>query len=456
MKITLLILFFTTTLFTQNIKGTILDKETNNRLEYVNIYFERGKIGTISDFKGKFNLNTNPKIKDTDILQFSILGYSTKKLTYSELKLNDYKIYLTKKFENIKEITLNNNRQLKPYLHYKKLPFIKGGLFSFGSTIVNDKIYVVGGNRSRIANPLNISFKAGSDLNRGKHTGARPSMINSTYKNYTNKLYTFNFNNEEWTKSEIKFRKKANHNLHIIDNKLFVIGGKRLSPNERFQYLENKIEVLDLEKQIITIDHTNPHQAVNFESFLFDNCLIVLGGSIKQKKNGDKTYTDKMHLYDTKTGNWYELGNMTKAKETKGVLIENTIYLIGGYNEENLAEIESYNLLDRKWEVEGKMFHGMKIPAIANFNNIIYIYENGKIFTYNIINKTLNEYKISVYLYNCRLHIYNEKLYLLGGYKKTDNYNKIASNNMYSIDLDEFLLTKIHQSKQFVDNKPNP
>ena len=64
-----------------------------------------------------------------------------------------------------------------------------------------------------------------------------------------------------WKTSKIKFRKRAYHNLNIYNNTIYVLGGKRVSVNGKFEYLDDKIEVFDTKKATVTIDNTNPHQA---------------------------------------------------------------------------------------------------------------------------------------------------------------------------------------------------
>ena len=245
---------------------------------------------------------------------------------------------------------------------------------------------------------------------------------------------------------DLKFRERAYNTINYYNNKIYVIGGTRLSTNRKFEYLDDKIEVFDLKTKSIIIDDTNPHQATNFASFIYDSNIIVMGGSVKLKNNGEKLFTNKSHIYNLESGYWYRLNDMPEAKEVKGVLIKNIIYLIGGFNNKTLKEIESFNLTTGKWEKEGELLSGIKTPALATHDNVIYIFDDGKIYTYNTKTKELDEYLIYLFFKSSSLFYYNDKLYLLGGFKENE-FSKTPSSNLYSIDLNEFEKTAISKSK---------
>ncbi len=244
-----------------------------------------------------------------------------------------------------------------------------------------------------------------------------------------------------------KFKKRAYHNLNYYNNKLYVLGGKRLARNRKFEYLENQIEIFDQEKNIITIDNTNPHQAVNFASFSYGDKIIVMGGSIKKKSNGSKEYSNKIHLFNLKSGLWYELGPMPVAKEASGVLIKDKIYLVGGFNKKALTAIETYDLITGKWKKEGDLFKGISKPAITHNGAILYIFEDGKILTYNLLTKELNTYYINLFLKASKLFYSGNTLYILGGFREK-SYSAYPSRSLFSIDLNEFENTKIHKTRK--------
>ena len=220
---------------------------------------------------------------------------------------------------------------------------MKNGLHSFASTLVDDKIYVFGGDATREIDALKQVFQnypqngPGGNMNMNLYYKVA-SLDLWSLKHYNDDLLIYDIKLDRWSTNKAKFRKRAYHNTIYSndDSKMYILGGKRYSKNRLFEYLDDKIEVYDIINNTINVDKTNPHQAVDFESFLYKDNIIVLGGSIKEKRNGEKIYIDKVHFYNTKTGLWYDLANMPIAKETKGVLIDDKIYLFGGFNNKSL------------------------------------------------------------------------------------------------------------------------
>ena len=444
MKLTLLLFFASLTLLGQNIKGTILDRQTKTPLENVHVFI-KSKRGTTSNENGEFNLNI--KISKSDTIKFSIIGYSSKKYTLNQLKESNYIVYLSKKIENLNEVIVRSNKQLKAKISYKKLASLRLGLHSFASTLIDSKIYTIGGDASTVIDASRLTLnEMGNNPEAEVGDLLEGLRRNSSWENYSGKSQVYDITNDTWTTPKLKFRQRAHSTLNYANNKLYVIGGKRLSINRKYEYLDEKLEVLDLKNNTIILDDTNPHQAVNFDSFVYNDNIIVMGGSTKLDKDGKKTYTNKSHIYNTSTGYWYELNNMLYAKETKGVLIDNKIYLIGGFNDKPLTEIESYNLSTGQWTKEGELFSGIENPALTYHANTVYIFNDGKILTYNIITNELTEYNISLNLKASELFYYKDKIYLLGGYSE-DEFTKTPSTGLYSIDLSEFLNTKIVKHK---------
>ena len=449
MKLLLLLLFLFFSSFvlsSQNIKGVVLDHQSNKPLENVHVYVNNSKKGTVTNKKGAYILNV--KINKTDTVSFSTLGYFTKKYLLSGLKKDNYTVFLHKKIEAIDEVIVTSNKELNSKIRFKKLAFLKTGRHSFASSLIGPKIYVIGGDASNL---VDAPKKVLNDLTH--KTDASISDIlsglieNPSWENYKGDLQIYDITTDTWMKSDLKFRKRAYNTLNYHKNSIYIMGGKRLSVNRKHEYLDDKVEIFNLKNNTITIDDTNPHQAVNFESFVYNNNIIIMGGSVKLNKNGSKVYTNKSHIYNIETGYWYELKDMLKAKETKGVLIENEIYLIGGFNNKPLSEIESYNITSGEWKKKGELFYGIEKPALAYNDSIIYIFDDGKMLTYNINTKLLNEYEINLNLKASELYYYNQKIYLLGGYFE-DEFSKSPTSRLYSIDLDEFAKTKVKNTKK--------
>lgn len=445
MKKILLILFLTPLFsFAQNIKGVVIDKKSNLSIENVNITTKRFNSDTLTDEKGEFKLSLSTEFQETDSIYFSHIGYTGKTISLKELHKNEFSIFLDEKIESLEGITLSGKKPLKSKIAFTKLAPSKYPLFSFGSILKDNKIYIIGGD---------ASFKADA-WKKVQYEKVDPTMedylrelsFQFSGQAYKGNLLIYDIKSNLWETSQLKFRKRAYHNLNEYNDKIYVLGGKRVSANGVFEYLDDKIEVFDIKNQTITIDKTNTHQASEFASFTHKSTIIIMGGSVKMKENGSKEYSNKVHSYDVNSGYWYELANMPTAKETNGILIKDKIYLMGGFNTKPLSTVESFDLLTEKWETEGELFYGISNSAIAQNESIIYFFENEKIYTYDTNTKQLKEYLIILPMKASKLYFSDNKLYLLGGYIE-NYYAKYPSPNLFSIDINEFENTKPNRSK---------
>ncbi|HOZ15483.1 MAG TPA: kelch repeat-containing protein [Tenuifilaceae bacterium] len=433
-----LYLFFITLIFTpqllksQSIRGQVLNSQ-NNPLIGASIIVNRIGIGTTTNEKGEYNLNYNIKISESDSITFSFIGYISQKLTISELKKKNFIVGLTESVQPIKEVSITiEKKHLKLQIAYKKLESLKYGLYSFGAILIDDKIWVVGGDKS---------YQSGRGLRPMFST--KPSF---SYESYSDKLCIYDIQTNKWIESNQKFSKRAYHNIQYYNGKVYIIGGKKLSTNRIKEYLADEVEVYSIKDSNILTDNTNPHQAVNFASFVYKDNLIVMGGSTKLTRFEEKICTNKAHLLNLKTGLWYELNDIPIAMETKGILVNNTIFLVGGFNTKPLDKIVTYNITTGEWRVLGQLFYEVERPALALKGSTIYIFEDGRIQTYDINSKQLKLYSIDLPLKSSELFYRNDKLYLLGGFVEDTSF-KEPTSNLYSIDINEFNTTATFGSK---------
>jgi len=444
----LLLTFILLPLFSvaQNIKGLVLSYENNLPVDNTNVLSLLSKAGTLTNEKGEFFLKLSPEFKENEILEFSHIGYITAKISLQDLKKLNYKVILKEEVQNLSGLTISANQKLKlkSKLAFNKLTPLKHPIFAFGSFLKDDKIYIIGGNASFEADPWEKVRYEKPDFTMKEYLDEIRS--NTTLEYYKGDFSIYNIKTDSWEISDLKFKKRAYHNIHYYNDSIYVLGGKRISVNGKFEYLQDQIEVLDIEKKIIKVDNTNPHQAANFASFTYKDNIIVMGGSVRMTESGKKEFTNKVHLYNITSGYWYELANMPTAQEASGILIDDKIYLIGGNNGKPLPEIETYDLVTEKWQKEGELFSGLERPAITYHNNIIYFFEDRKMYVYDLKTKQLKEYEIELGLKYPAMYFYNNKLYVLGG--RTENYySKTPSANVFSIDIEEFETTKPTQTK---------
>ncbi|UAB85461.1 carboxypeptidase-like regulatory domain-containing protein [Zunongwangia sp. SCSIO 43204] len=447
-----LVIIFCSQSFAQQLKGKVLDADTNNPLEGVHIYYTNQKAVEITDKQGNFSIKYRKEHLD-DSIHFSILNYKKTAISLRDLISRKSPILLEQTTESLTEVTISSQTKHFKNVPYKKLENLPYGLFEFGSVLKDGKIYIIAGNSTRNSETLkgvlsmdNLNMVDPNAMTR-KISLSRAKI---DFNDFKGDLLIYDIAKNHWTKKFKKtFAERVMNGMLAYKEKFYVFGGKTLSRNGKFEYLDNTIEIYDPKTDSILVDETNPHMAVNAASFVYENKLVIMGGSVKKNRERDtKVYTNKVHLQDLETGLWYELGNMPEAKEIQGILIDNKFYMVGGFAGKKLTGIESYDLNTRKWQREAVLFQGMAQPALASAGDLLYIYDEGKICTYNLITKSLKEYHIPVKRQASAMHIYENKLILIGGVSSY-NYNFLPRNSVYQIKLEDIEHSEVMQSKNF-------
>lgn len=422
----------------QNISGVVYSKETQKALQDVSIYLENTTIGTTTNSEGKFELNIPEKTKRKQKITFSCIGYSTVQIPIKELKDS---ILLQKEVQRIEEVMVANKRMLKTSLPYQKVSKLNCGLYAFGAFLKDDRIYIVGGDeslRTDEAKAFRTAVdKSGLDLDMSDITKEMGEDV--YWENYSNLLQIYDLKTNTWTVKKDLFDKRAYHNVELYKNKAYVIGGTQIKG--KHELLQDKIEIYYADSDSIVVDDVNPHQAINFASGIAGDYLFMAGGSVKKNKIGTITYTNKAHLLAIKTGQWFEMTPMPKAKECKGLFAGKNFYIIGGNNGNDLKQIEFYDFKRDSWETVLELPIGISSPALCYADETIFIFENKHFWTYNIHSKTVRRYDIKLNLTHVEMFYTNNRIYIVGG-DEVEEYSNEPSRFIYSIDLKDFSKTE--------------
>ena len=429
-------LVYSTACFSQKITLKVLDFDTNTAIEKAHIFFIHETI--YSNKKGEFSFNLN-KLKS---VSFSVthLNYETKKVVF-EKGITSKVVFLKEKQETLLGIEIYTKNSLKKTISFKKLVDLPKAVYAFASVINDGRIYVFGGDASSEyeKNKEGLSQVQFSNEIEIMQFLQKPKPI--SFNSYLGAVQTYRVSNKKWIVEKEKVIKRAYHKALIHKDKILLIGGKMLSKKKSRELLSSQIEFVSLKDLSIKLDESNPHQASNFGATIYENKVLVFGGSLKKHENGRMKYSNKIHFFDLDSGFWYLLTKMSKGKEVTGIVFEDKLYLFGGYNKRNLTEVESFDLKTGQWKKEGTLFRGMRKPAITKDKEFIYLQEDGKILTFKPKTKALKEYKIDLNLKGSEMHFSNEKLYIIGGFQVED-YRKAPSNGFYNINVSEFFKTR--------------
>ena len=105
----IIVFVFTASGYARTIKGIVYSKTDQLPIPGVSVKVLNTKIGTNTDFDGKFTIETNDK---TAVLQFSFLGYKSHQMTVNDNKF--LKIYLEENLSSLDEIIVLGNGGMRP------------------------------------------------------------------------------------------------------------------------------------------------------------------------------------------------------------------------------------------------------------------------------------------------------------------------------------------------------
>ena len=97
-----------------------------------------------------------------------------------------------------------------------------------------------------------------------------------------------------------------------------------------------------------------------------------------------------------------------------------------------------------RYKKEGKLLYKFTKPAVTQKDNMIFLFENGKLLTYHTETKELKSYLIDLRLYGSESYFVDDSLYILGGFTKRD-FERKPSRKLYKIDLETFQKTRVRK-----------
>lgn len=430
------------------IQGTIINSESAVPLENVTILNVNNGEGTFSDKYGRFSIPLDWSKSDT--VRFSSLGFQSLQIKLSKIDHDNYTLKLKKVTETISDITVTS-KKYKKELSFETLESMPEGLYNFASIIYNGKIYISGGVISKFVDRKKKILANSSSSLVMLQAASTP---NFNFEKFNSQIFIYDLENHNWKIISKDLIERAYHDTQIIDDNLYIFGGITLSKNRKKEYLAQDIEIFKINSDTVLVDQINPHQSVNPGSFVYNSRLFTYGGSVKKYRiSGEKVYSNKIHVFNPKTGYWKEAFGMPEGKESPGVLIKNKYYFVGGSLNKPLKSIETLNLFNGKWKRIGELNTPISSTSLVNFENQIFAYTQGKILLIDVESQTVKEFLIDCKEKNAQLHINKNSLYLIGGILE-DDFSKIPSNKLIQISLNQFKITAPIKSYNFAFDQP--
>ncbi|MGL6125517.1 Kelch repeat-containing protein [Chryseobacterium artocarpi] len=305
-------------------------------------------------------------------------------------------------------------------LQFKNLANMSGGRGGTTSVIVNDNIYVSNG-----------------------------YLENSGNAKYIEK---YNITDNSWSILNSTLLPKRFANSETYDNKIYIFNG----------WGNSHLEILDLATNQITKGATNRSYTGNAGSAIYNGKIYVFGGS---GLNGAATtvFSDKFQYYDIASNTWNPLPDMPTARETKGKIVNDKLYVIGGFNGTSSRLINVFDLKTNLWTDKYIMPSGISGHSLAVSGNKIFIiggYNNQTFLAYfdTTTNKVHQLSSNMIPRRHAAAEVYDNKLYIIGG--STTSLLKSSIKSTQVADINESVLSSTainddHESKTRVYTSAN-
>ncbi|MDC8098535.1 Kelch repeat-containing protein [Chryseobacterium rhizosphaerae] len=286
-------------------------------------------------------------------------------------------------------------------LHFKNLANMSAGRGAITSVIVNDNIYVSNGYQEK-----------------------------GGIANYIEK---YNITDNSWSVLNSTLLSKKFANSETYDNKIYIFNG----------WGNSHLEIVDLATNTITKGAVNRSYTGNAGSAIHNGKIYVFGGSgLSGAKN--TVFSNKFQVYDIASNTWNSLPDMPTARETKGKIVNDKLYVIGGFNGTPSRLINVYDLNTNLWIKQYTMPSGISGHALAVSDNKIFIVGgfNNQTFLAYFDTTTNTFHQLSSNMIPRRhaaAEVYNNKLYIIGG--STTSLTSSAIKSIQVADINENVLS---------------
>lgn len=285
-------------------------------------------------------------------------------------------------------------------LQFKSLANMSVGRGAITSAIVDDNIYVSNGYQE---NGGNANF-----------------------------IEKYNITDNKWSILNATLSPKKFANSETYDNKIYIFNG----------WGNSHLEIVDLTTHKVTKGAVNRSYTGNAGSAIHNGKIYVFGGS---GLNGAATtvFSNRFQYYDIASNTWHPLPDMPTAREAKGKIVNDKLYVIGGFNGTSSRLINVYDLNTNLWTKQYTMPAGISGHSLAVSGDKIFIaggYNNQNFMAY--FDTTTNKFhQLSSNMIPRRhaaAEVYNNKLYIIGG--STTSITKSAIKSIQVADISDSTL----------------
>ncbi|CAI8721454.1 kelch repeat-containing protein [Chryseobacterium sp. IT-36CA2] len=306
---------------------------------------------------------------------------------------------------------------------------------------------------SLLAHAQTLQFKTLANMSVGR--GAITSVIvdNNIYVSNgyqesggnANYIEKYNITDNKWSILNATLSPKKFANSETYDNKIYIFNG----------WGNSHLEIVDLATHKVTKGAVNRSYTGNAGSAIHNGKIYVFGGS---GLNGAATtvFSNRFQYYDIASDTWHPLPDMPTAREAKGKIVNDKLYVIGGFNGTSSRLINVFDLNTNLWTNQYTMPAGISGHSLAVSGDKIFIaggYNNQTFLAYfdTTTNKVYQMSSNMIPRRHAAAEVYNNKLYIIGG--STTSATKSAIKSIQVADISDSTLTNTTSENRKLETK---
>ena len=257
--------------------------------------------------------------------------------------------------------------------------------------------------------------------------GYKDSDGNATF------IEKYSIKDNRWTVINATLVPKRFGNSETYGNKVYIFNG----------WGNSHLEIIDLETHKKTKGAVNHSYTGNGGSDIYDGKIYTFGGS-GLNNAATTVFSDRFQYYDIATNTWHPLPKMPNAREARGKIVNDKLYVIGGFNGTSSRLVNVFDLKKNLWTEQYTMSAEISGHSLAVSGTKIFIVggTNNQNFLAYFDTETNKLYKLSSNMIPRRhaaAEIYNNKLYIMGG--STASSTKSSIKSLQVADISEEILS---------------
>jgi hypothetical protein len=243
-----------------------------------------------------------------------------------------------------------------------------------------------------------------------------------------NKFYTSNvqlYDNKlgKWQNFSLDAIPKQSYSsaIYVDEYKGIVLAGG-VKQNGNSAILIDEIRMIYVKDFKVDRLGTIPTPAKNLGIALDKSIIYLYGGIIKKRVSTvgpiNYTFSKKFYAYDLTNGLLDELPDLPIAMETKGGIIDNHLYILGGFDSKPLTSIWKYAINNKIWEKAMELDIPSSSNAIAQYGKFFVLVAgnyNSQLVLYDTENNVATYFTTNVQARNIAASIIGKELHLYGG-----------------------------------------